>query len=141
MNNDCIFCKICAGELPATKVYEDQDVIAFMDIAPVSKGHTLVIPKEHSDPITGTSDETLAKLIAVAKKMVEAQIRGLDADGVNVAQANGKAAGQMIPHIHFHIIPRYNSDENTKNWIPIKYETMDEVREFANKIKNSIRNI
>jgi len=141
MNNDCIFCKICAGELPATKVYEDQDVIAFMDIAPVSKGHTLVIPKEHSDPITGTPDETLAKLIAVAKKIVDAQIRGLDADGVNVTQANGKAAGQIIPHIHFHIIPRYNTSENTKNWVPGKYENQDEMQKFADKIKNSIRNI
>ena len=102
-----IFEKIIAREIPAAIVYEDNDTLAFMDIGPVIKGHTLVIPKTCYDPVTETPDDVLAKLIIVAKRIAAAQIKGLCADGVNIIQNSGSAAGQVVPHIHFHVIPRY----------------------------------
>ena len=139
MNSDCIFCKIVAGEIPSSRVYEDSDTLAFMDIGPVVKGHTLVIPKQHHDPITGTPDAVLQKLIVVVKKIAQAQMDGLKADGINVTQANGKIAGQIIPHIHFHVIPRFANDRHSWNWIPGKYDTPEEMREFAGKLQKSLK--
>lgn len=138
MNADCIFCKIARGELPATKVYEDQDTLAFMDIGPVVKGHTLVIPKQHCNPITGTPAEVLQKLIIVVQKIVRAQFDGLNADGINVTQANGKIAGQIIPHIHFHVIPRFKSNEYSLNWKPGKYDNEEEMQRFAERIRQAL---
>lgn len=139
MNPDCIFCKLVAGEIPSAKVYEDADTIAFMDISPVVKGHTLVIPKKHYDPIIGTPDEVLQKLIVVAKKIAQAHFDGLKADGINVTQANGKVAGQIIPHIHFHVIPRFANDRHSWNWIPGKYDSPKEMSDMAQKIKSAIK--
>ena len=139
MATDCIFCRICGDELPSTRVYEDNDVIAFMDIGPVSKGHTLVIPRAHTESIIDTPDDTLAKVIAVVRKIVDAQIRGLNAKGVNVAQANGKAAGQVVPHIHYHVIPRHEGDCGIPNWQPGEYKDSGEMEEYAGKIKKAIR--
>ncbi|MDD4871681.1 MAG: HIT family protein [Kiritimatiellae bacterium] len=139
MNSECIFCKIAAGELPSSKVYEDSDTFAFMDIGPVVKGHTLVIPKHHYDPITGTPDDVLHKLITVVKKIAQAQTEGLKADGINITQANGKIAGQIIPHVHFHVIPRFANDRHSWNWIPKKYDTPEEMHQFAGKIKSSLK--
>jgi len=139
MNSECIFCKIAAGQLPSSKVYEDADTLAFLDIGPVVKGHTLIIPKEHYDPITGTPDAVLQKLIVVAKKIAQAQLNGLKADGINVTQANGKVAGQIIPHIHFHVIPRFTHDKHSWNWEPKKYDTPEEMRGLAEKIRSAVR--
>ncbi len=138
MNNECIFCKIAAGEMPSTKVYEDNNVIAIMDIGPVAKGHTLVIPREHYDPITDTPDDVLCNIISVARKIAQAQMKGLQADGINISQANGKCAGQIIPHIHFHLIPRFNDDPNTRNWTPGAYDSQDEMLAYAKKIKEAL---
>ena len=138
MNSDCIFCKICAGELPASKVYEDEHVLAFMDIGPVSKGHTLVIPKEHCNPIAEAPDGALEKAIVVVKKIAGAQLRGLGADGINVTQANGTIAGQVIPHVHFHVIPRCEADGQGKNWIPGRYEDADEMESYAERIRAAL---
>jgi len=139
MSADCIFCKIAAGALPSAKVYEDEDTLAFMDIGPVVKGHTLVIPKQHYDPITGTPPEVLQKLIVVVQKIAAAQFRGLAADGLNVSQANGKVAGQIIPHIHFHVIPRFHSDGHSFSWAAKKYDDAQEMAQFAGKIRDAIR--
>ena len=138
MSSDCIFCKIAKGELPATKVYEDDDVLAFMDIGPVVKGHTLVIPKKHYDPITKTPPEVLHKLISVVQKIAQAQFDGLKADGINVAQANGDTAGQIIWHIHFHVIPRFKNDKHSWNWKAGKYDSSEEISAFASKISSRI---
>lgn len=139
MSNECIFCKIVAGKLPSVKVYEDSDAMAFMDIGPIVKGHTLVVPLRHYDPITATPPEMLEKLILVVQKIARAQIDGLKADGVNVTQANGKVAGQIIPHIHFHVIPRFKSDGHSWNWAPGKYDSQAEIHGFAERIKNALR--
>lgn len=138
MCDDCIFCKIAANEIPSTRVYEDEKAIAFMDIAPIAKGHTLVIPKIHADPITEVDNETLAHLIVVVKKVTEGVMKALNADGINVTQANGSAAGQVVPHIHFHIIPRFDSDGKSHNWSHTAYSDNDEMAAFAEKIKESI---
>ena len=135
---DCTFCKIVSGELPASKVYEDSDTLAFMDINPIIKGHILVIPKKHYNPITATPPEILKRLIVSVQKMVEAQMVALQADGVDVVQVNGKAAGQIIPHIHFHVIPRFKNDGHSFNWSPRSYANMDEMQEFAERIRNKL---
>lgn len=139
MSADCIFCKIVAGSLPSTKVYEDADTIAFMDINPVVKGHTLVIPKKHCDQLMLMAPELLQKVILVTQKIACAHITGLAAIGLNVTQANGKVAGQLVPHVHFHVIPRFDIDEHERRWIPGKYEDSEEMNHFAEKIRSAIR--
>jgi histidine triad (HIT) family protein len=138
MNTNCIFCKIVAGQIPSTKVYEDNDVLAFMDIGPIIKGHTLVIPKEHVDPITEVPLPLLQKLIAVVQKIARAQKAGLKADGINVLQANGTAAGQQVPHLHFHVVPRFNTDGHHWNWAAKKYDKPEEMTRLAESIKAAL---
>ena len=138
MSANCIFCKIVAGEIPSTRVYEDADTLAFMDIGPVIKGHTLVIPKQHYDPITKTPVDVLARLMKVVQKIAQAQLNGLKADGVNVLNANGTAAGQQVPHIHFHVVPRFKTDGHHWNWAAKKYDSMEEMRTLAEAIKSAL---
>ena len=138
-NNDCIFCKIVAGELPSIKIYEDEKVLAFMDIGPIAKGHVLVIPKKHSVMITDTSAEILAEIMAVAKKVAQAQFDGMGADGVNITQANGAVAGQVVDHIHFHVIPRFRGDNVDFNWQARSYSDNEEMADFAEKIKEKLK--
>lgn len=138
MSTDCLFCKIVAGEIPSTRVYEDADTLAFMDIGPVIKGHTLVIPKQHYDAITKTPGDVLARLMKVVQKIAQAQMNGLKANGVNVLNANGVAAGQQVPHIHFHVVPRFNTDGHHWNWAVKKYDSMEEMKKIADEIKKSI---
>lgn len=137
--DDCIFCKIVAGKIPSNKVYEDEHTLAFMDIGPIIKGHTLVIPKEHHDPLMDTPPEILQKAIVTAQKVAKAQTIALGADGVNIVQSNGKAAGQEVPHLHFHVIPRFNNDGHRWNWRTAKYENMEEMQKTAEKISGALR--
>jgi histidine triad (HIT) family protein len=118
MKNNCIFCAIASGEIPSFKVYEDDVVLAYLDINPFSKGHVLVIPKEHTEGLLDTPDATLAAVIARVKKVAAHIKDALPCDGFNILQNNGEAAGQTVKHIHFHIVPRWNGDplvfENSK---------------------------
>ena len=109
MSDDCIFCKIVDGEVPSHKVYEDENVIAFLDTNPVSKGHTLIVPKEHVDDIHGAEEMEYMwrPLVKVSNAVEEA----FGAEGVNVAQNNGSKAGQEVLHLHFHVTPIYEGDE------------------------------
>ena len=111
MKNDCIFCASAEGEIPSFKVYEDELVLAYLDINPFSKGHTLVIPKKHSAGLLDTDDETLAVIIARVKKVAAHLKEKLGCDGFNIVQNNGEAAGQTVRHVHFHIVPRWNGDD------------------------------
>lgn len=138
MSTNCIFCKIVAGEIPSTRVYEDADTLAFMDIGPVIKGHTLVIPKQHYDPITKTPVDVLGRLMKVVQKIAQAQMNGLKADGVNVLNANGTAAGQQVPHIHFHVVPRFKTDGHHWNWAPKKYDSIEEMKKIADEIRKGL---
>ena len=133
-----IFEKIVNREIPATIVYEDDDVLAFMDIGPIIKGHTLVIPKTCYDPVTETPDDVLAKLMLTAKRIAAAQVKGLGADGVNIMQNNGKAAGQEVPHIHFHVIPRFENDGHHWNWAAKKYDSPQEMEQTAAAIRKEL---
>jgi len=135
MGPNCIFCKIVAGELPAAKVYEDNDTLAFLDIAPIVKGHTLVIPKHHCNPITDAPPDVLARTILVVRKIARAQVKALGADGLNVTQANGTVAGQVVPHIHFHVIPRFMQAGTPQQWRPQEYCSKEEMNDFAMKIR------
>ena len=129
--NDCIFCKIVAGEIPCTKVYEDEQTLVFMDIGPIIKGHMLVIPKQHHDPITDTPDEVLCHLIGVVKRVVAAQQAAFRCDGCNVIQNNGAVSGQAVPHLHFHVIPRFEGDGHHWNWDAKQYDDMQEMKQLA----------
>lgn len=133
---DCIFCKIVKGEIPCSKVYEDENIFAFLDIAPVHKGHTLVIPKKHFETILDIPEQELKELILAVKKVAIAVEKGVDADGFVVTMSNKKAAGQVVPHAHFHIIPRFE-DDGLKHWPKIEYKE-GELEEYKNKIIHSL---
>ena len=132
MKNNCVFCAIAANEIPSFKVYEDDLVLAYLDINPFSKGHTLVIPKEHSSGLLDTSDETLAGLVARVKKVASHLKATLPCDGFNILQNNGEAAGQTVMHIHFHIVPRYGKEEIS--FVSQKGD-MDELKALADRIR------
>lgn len=106
MKNDCIFCAIAAGEIPSFKLYEDDLVLAYLDINPFAEGHTLVIPKVHSPNLLETDEATLAAVMARVKKIAAHLKTALPCDGFNILQNNGAAAGQTVNHLHFHIVPR-----------------------------------
>lgn len=139
MDQECVFCRIVKGELPSCRIYEDEEALAFMDIAPIIKGHSLVIPKAHHNLIMETPPALLCKVVAVVQRVVRAQMEALDADGVNVHQANGRAAGQVVPHLHFHVIPRFLSDGHSWNWKPCKYSDIPEIQALADRIRSRIK--
>ena len=126
----CVFCKIVKGKIPSAKVYEDDKILAFLDIGPVNKGHTLVIPKQHYETMLDLPDKLLKEMIIAVKKMVQAIKEGVNADGVNLLMSNYKAAGQVVPHAHFHILPRFSND-GLKHWPQGKYlgEEMNRIKE------------
>jgi histidine triad (HIT) family protein len=138
MTDDCIFCRIIAGEIPSATVYEDDSTLAFLDINPVSKGHVLVIPKTHCDRIYQAPPDVLANVIASVRRVARAQVDGLGAAGLSVSQANGEVAGQIVPHLHFHLIPRYEADLSDRNWHPGAYEDQAEMEHFATVIRKAI---
>ncbi len=134
--DSCIFCKIIKGEIPSTKVYEDEYTFAFLDINPVTRGHTLVIPKQHCTDIFDMSEEDARAVMATAKKVANAAFQGLNASGVNLLNSNRKAAGQEVFHYHMHIIPRYENDG--VRMFPIdKYKESD-FKVTAEKITNKL---
>ncbi len=112
---DCIFCRILNGELPCYNLYEDDIVVSFLDIFPVQPGHALVVPKKHSVDIFDTDEETMERMIVVAKKLSSAVMKAAKADAINIGMNNGEAAGQEVPHAHLHVIPRYKRD-GLKTW-------------------------
>ena len=109
MKNNCVFCAIAAGEIPCFKVYEDDLVLAYLDINPFAEGHSLVIPKAHTTGLLDTSPETLREMIVRVQKVAARLKDALPCDGFNILQNNGPAAGQTVPHLHFHIVPRLGS--------------------------------
>ena len=134
--NDCIFCKIVKGEIPSNKVYEDEKVLAFLDIGPVNKGHALVIPKEHYVNIYDIPENLLKNVIAAVKKVSKAVKKGVNADGINLNMSNDPSAGQVVMHSHIHIIPRFK-DDGLKHWPQSKYKE-GEAEEVKKKIKENL---
>lgn len=109
----CIFCKIIDAEIPCFKLYEDDLVIAYLDINPFTLGHTLVVPKKHSEGLLDTDPTVLAEIIKRVQHIAAHLKTALPCDGFNVLQNNGECAGQTVHHLHFHIVPRYNNDAQT----------------------------
>lgn len=130
---DCIFCKIIAGDIPAFKVYEDNSVLSFMDINPLTEGHLLVIPKKHSSGLFDTDDLTLAATIAAVSRVARAMKEALGLDSLNLVQANGPWAAQSVPHLHFHLIPRRREDGAGLDW-GLTPGDMDAIKTLGDKI-------
>ncbi len=139
MNNRDIFCKIIAGEIPCYKLYEDEDVLAFLDISQVTKGHALVVPKKHYDTFLATPQEIMHKVMDVAQRIGQVDIKLLGAKGVNILTNCYEAAGQTVPHFHVHVIPRYEKKEGFQ--LEMKPNEGKDLNlpalaeEFANKLK------
>ena len=134
---DCLFCKIAAGEIPSTTVYEDEDLRVIADISPANLGHLLILPKAHAKDLTELPAEMACKVMITAQKVVKAMQEGLHPDGINVLQNNGEAAGQTVMHYHMHIIPRYQGDSVRIGWEPMQGLT-NQVAEAADKVRKAL---
>ena len=119
--DDCLFCKIVAGQIPVTKIYEDEVVLAFLDIGPISDGHALVIPKRHFERLHDCPSELLGQVCSSLGRIAGAVTAATDSDGYNVLCNNGRAAGQLIEHLHFHIVPRNAGDGLFSRWPSYEY--------------------
>jgi histidine triad (HIT) family protein len=138
VNEDCIFCKIVAGKIPCTKVYEDERALAFMDVSPLNEGHLLVVPKEHFGDIVEIDPGLYGHLYALVCKMAKAVQASVGPEGMNVMQLNGKAGNQVVPHLHIHLVPRWTGDGLTIcAWDPVAGRK-EEIVAVAQQIKNKI---
>lgn len=128
---NCIFCKIANGEIPSTTLYEDEDFRVILDLGPATRGHALLLPKEHYKNLFELDDETASKVLGIAKKVGAKMVKALHADGFNLVQNNGEPAGQTVFHFHMHLIPRYKNDKSGFGWKPGKLtdEDRDEILE------------
>ena len=117
-DNNCIFCKLAAGDIPTNSIYEDEDFKVILDVGPATRGHALILPKDHYPNLYELSNETASKIMILAKKMATEMTEKLACDGFNLIQNNGEAAGQTIFHFHIHLIPRYNNDSVGSLWGP-----------------------
>lgn len=129
----CIFCKILAKQIPSALVYEDAHAYAFLDIAPFEKGHTLVIPKFHADRLTDLPADWLLHLMPAVQQTAALLLQRLPCDGFNLLQSNGACATQVVPHVHFHVIPRWNGREI--RWLPGQYDNPDEMQQIAVRLR------
>ncbi len=136
-DSDCIFCKIVAGEIPVYKVMEDDAAIGFMDIGPVAQGHALLIPREHYQTIGDMPQDVAGAVLRRLPQLVAAVEKATGCQGVNVLQNNGAIAGQLVPHVHFHVIPRNPDGEFNFNWPSGKYPE-GKMEELGSKIKAAI---
>ncbi|MGD0329329.1 MAG: HIT family protein [Nitrososphaeria archaeon] len=132
-NSTCTFCKLVKKEEPANWIYEDEFAIAFLDINPISEGHTLVIPKKHIETIFDISDEEIAILFKIVKRVAIAVKKGINAEGIVITQRNGIAAGQRVPHLHVHIIPR-SGEQMFRQTQRIQGQSHEELDHVAKKI-------
>jgi histidine triad (HIT) family protein len=137
MSQDCIFCQIVKGEIPCAKAYATDAVLAFLDIGPVNKGHVLVIPTKHYENLFALPPELGAELVTAMRIVGKAVMEATGAAGLNVGMNNFEAAGQLVPHAHFHLIPRFTGDGLTL-WPPGKYESKDEMATLAEAIRTKI---
>jgi histidine triad (HIT) family protein len=137
---DCIFCKIINGEIPSVKVYEDDKVLAFMDINPINEGHLLIIPKAHAATIIEITEADFLAVMSATRKLAAAVKTALNPDGINLLQLNGKAANQVVPHLHVHIVPRWFGDGVTVSQWELVAGDMEKMKELAEKIQREIVN-
>lgn len=128
--DDCIFCKLANGEIPTRSIYEDEDFKVILDAAPATRGHALILPKEHADDLYQLPEETAGKAFILARRLAGLMTEKLNCQGFNIVQNNGETAGQTVFHFHMHLIPRYEDDGQGAFWEPRQYtdETLDEIR-------------
>ena len=131
--DNCIFCKIANGDIPSKMLYEDVVFKVILDLGPATKGHALILPKNHYHDLYDLPDETAEKVMLLAKKMAMHMTEKLKCDGFNLVQNNGEAAGQTVFHFHLHLIPRYEEDGQTLGW-----KSLELSQEELEKIKNTI---
>ncbi len=134
--DDCIFCKIANGEIPSSTIYEDEMFRVFLDLGPATRGHALLVPKDHYANLFELDDEVAANAIVVAKKVAAKMQKALGCDGINLVQNNGEAAGQTVFHFHLHLIPRYDGDGAGITWTPGEV-TAEEREELSALIVNA----
>lgn len=129
-DSNCIFCKIANGEIPSTSIYEDDTFKVILDLGPATKGHALILPKDHGADLFELPEDTAAKAMVLAKRLGKQMVENLKADGLNLVQNNGEAAGQTVHHFHLHLIPRYKDDGQHILWKPgeISKEEMEEIK-------------
>ena len=135
--NDCIFCKIANAEIPSATVYEDQDFRVILDMGPASRGHALILPKNHFADVCALDKDTAAKVLPLAARIGTAMKKSLGCSGFNVVQNNGTAAGQTVFHFHVHIIPRYEGGPSIAAWTPGKADP-EELAKTAEEIKSAL---
>lgn len=133
-DDNCIFCKLANGVIPTNTVYEDGEFRVILDASPATKGHALILPKEHYANLFEIDDEVLAKAAKLAKKVVTHEKEALGCDGYNLVQNNGEAAGQTVFHFHMHLIPRYAGEERIVDWKPQSLPD-EEMKEICGKMK------
>lgn len=134
MKEDCIFCRIANGQIPSATLYEDENFRVILDLGPASRGHALILPKEHYQNLLELDDTLAAGVIPLAKKMGAAMSKALGCAGFNLVQNNGEAAGQTVPHFHVHIIPRYGEEPRIVTWNPGK-ASQDEMDQIVEAVK------
>ncbi len=134
---DCVFCKIRDGQIPSTRVFEDERTIAFMDINPLNEGHCLVMPRAHAATIFEADEADLRAAIVTAQRVARAIRTALRPDGLNLLQANGAAAFQSVPHLHFHLVPRSTGDGKGFDW-PLVPGDRDRIQAAAEKVRGAL---
>jgi len=137
-DSDCIFCKIVAGDIPCAKVYESENCLAFLDIAPVNAGHVLVLPKGHYPTLMDIPEELGSDLTRTLSQVGKAVMEATGADGLNLMQNNYEAAGQLVHHAHFHLIPRF-SDDGLTLWAQSAYENSEEMTKLAAEVAGLLK--
>ena len=135
--SDCVFCKMVAGLIPVTKIYEDELILAFLDIAPLSDGHTLVIPRQHFGQVHDCPADILGQIGSRLGRIAKAVAAGMNAEAYNVLCNNGRAAGQLVEHLHFHIVPRSAGDGVFQRWPSYKYPE-GRIGEVAERIRENL---
>lgn len=131
--DDCIFCKIANGEIPSKTLYEDERFRVILDLGPATKGHALILPKDHFSNLFELPDETAGEVMKLARRMAVQMKEKLHADGFNLVQNNGECAGQTVMHFHLHLIPRYEGDGQHILWKPVE-TTQEELEQIKNVI-------
>jgi histidine triad (HIT) family protein len=134
MASDCLFCGIVAGDVPGQIVDSDEHTVAFMDISPATKGHALVVPREHADDLMDISDEDLERTMAAARRLARRMDEALEPDGFNILNSCRPAAWQTVFHFHVHVVPRYDDDPLELPWVPSEGDA-EEIKQIADKIR------
>jgi histidine triad (HIT) family protein len=140
IKKQCVFCKIVKGEIPGYTIYEDEKVLAFLDIQPANPGHVLVVPKEHFSVLPQMPDDDVAYLFSVVKQISSVVFDVTGAEGVEIRQRNGQVAGQAVPHVHVHVIPRFQKDGVVTDWAPQKISE-EEFKKIQSALAGAAKNI